>query len=944
MATTEHANSGQLGLRLGGARADFVAGLGRKVSDLRSCGEKVRHAPSDIACREELRRKLQALWSSSKLMKCEAMHRALTEALGTLDRCPIDAPLQDTDLSVVASIIEDLPTLAWGESDTGATRVSTVRPRPQRVYSALLVGSPHVAEALVEPASETRDALTPGTQGPLIAFACESTPTAQGAFDIARSTEPDIVILDADLDDAIDVTDQLLSDPLTDSLPIVVIGSFLEPGEAERFIAMGVTRTLPKPTSKASVREACEKALRAHAPPADTTVRPGTHKPLGNLPSANTNVGSVPVAPSRTTLHPTTSNETSFGDRTRARLRGPAAEVRLKGRRILVADDDPAVVWFFADLLKNQGCSVYEAFSGAEALDVAFRNSPDLVLCDIMLPGHDGFMLSRALRRDVALRDVPVVLLSWREDLLHRARELGAQAAGYLRKESDTRAVIARLREALRPRACVELRLREENEVRGRIDGMTVRSLLEIVCSTRPEARVSVKDACFTYTLDIRDGAPLRAVRTGAACAPIEGPRVLGAMLGVSSGRFIVTTSAGAIEAHLSGDLKTQLASHIARARAVSAMITGPAAMRVRTLHFDDALLADYLHVMPPHACTLARQLQQGASPRDLITSGEWSASLIEDLLHDIAIRGLVIAAESDAPTSDASSIPPLVSSPEPSPVHGRPKSDAQALGRAAKSADIADPVAAALSCPSPEPLPVDEATVLDHTTYLLKQRESNFAKLETTVPARLNPVNTRRAPEQTRVDAGVNVAPDVNVDVDADADADADAATEARITSHTPLACEVSERPQPNKGSHVARKRAFLATLGVIVAVLAWAAMRSPVGAASPPAPKPRTASATLFPSSPRSEEPGSPVPGAEDVTYTHAPTETEIATGQGLLEVSAPDDSVIVIDGEERGRGGVTVALWGGAHEVRVSDAKKDRAHVVDVRAGQVAHVNAK
>jgi len=66
------------------------------------------------------------------------------------------------------------------------------------------------------------------------------------------------------------------------------------------------------------------------------------------------------------------------------------------------------------------------------------------------MPGLDGFALSRALRRDVALRDTPVILLSWKEDLLQRVRELGASAAAYLRKESDSRAIVARAKEARR--------------------------------------------------------------------------------------------------------------------------------------------------------------------------------------------------------------------------------------------------------------------------------------------------------------------------------------------------------------------------------------------------------------------------------------------------------------------------------------------------------------
>jgi CheY-like chemotaxis protein len=105
------------------------------------------------------------------------------------------------------------------------------------------------------------------------------------------------------------------------------------------------------------------------------------------------------------------------------RNRSPLGEVRLHGRRVLVADDDPGVTWFIADLLRTAGCIVTEALDGNAALEQAYRTSPEIVISDILMPGMDGFALTRALKRDVALRDVPVILLSWKEDLLQRVRE-----------------------------------------------------------------------------------------------------------------------------------------------------------------------------------------------------------------------------------------------------------------------------------------------------------------------------------------------------------------------------------------------------------------------------------------------------------------------------------------------------------------------------------------
>src|SRR4051812_18382686 len=108
--------------RLGGARADFVAGLGRKVADLRGTLARVRYEPSDMGLREELRRKLHALGSAAKLMKFDAMARALAEAMGTLDRSAIDKPLDEIDMDGLEQTIEDLPALAWGDGRARSSR------------------------------------------------------------------------------------------------------------------------------------------------------------------------------------------------------------------------------------------------------------------------------------------------------------------------------------------------------------------------------------------------------------------------------------------------------------------------------------------------------------------------------------------------------------------------------------------------------------------------------------------------------------------------------------------------------------------------------------------------------------------------------------------------------------------------------------------------------
>jgi len=318
----------------------------------------------------------------------------------------------------------------------------------------------------------------------------------------------------------------------------------------------------------------------------------------------------------------------------------------MRGRCAIVADDDPGVTWFISDLLRTAGCEVHEALDGLTALDLAFRYSPDLVVSDILMPGLDGFALCRALRRDVALRDTPVILLSWKEDLLQRVRELGASAAAYMRKETDSRAIVARVREVLRPRARIEARLRAGGEVRGRLDGLSPRLLLELVCSIRHDARIDVRDAAFLYEIEVRQGAPRKATRTASDGSYQSGERMLASLLGVGAGRFTVSPVNEAVRSDLTGTLSDQLAQPVAAARGALAATTGAATVHVERIGLDSDGLEEYLRATPDPARTLIRQLAAGRAPRRMLLDGEVSPSLLEDVVADLAARGVIRSVE----------------------------------------------------------------------------------------------------------------------------------------------------------------------------------------------------------------------------------------------------------------------------------------------------------
>src|SRR5207245_8796616 len=97
-------------------------------------------------------------------------------------------------------------------------------------------------------------------------------------------------------------------------------------------------------------------------------------------------------------------------------------------RTVLVVDDSPTIRGFARLLLRSLDVKVVEAEDGSKALAAARASAPALVLADVNMPVMDGLALTRELRKDPALKKVPVLLLTGEksEDLQKKGREAGA--------------------------------------------------------------------------------------------------------------------------------------------------------------------------------------------------------------------------------------------------------------------------------------------------------------------------------------------------------------------------------------------------------------------------------------------------------------------------------------------------------------------------------------
>jgi DNA-binding response OmpR family regulator len=119
-------------------------------------------------------------------------------------------------------------------------------------------------------------------------------------------------------------------------------------------------------------------------------------------------------------------------------------------RKILVVDDEAVLVETIAYNLEQAGYQVLTAADGGSALEAARRETPDLVILDLMLPEMDGLEVCRQLRREHTTATIPIMMLTAKGDEIDKVVGLEVGADDYVTKPFGRRELLARVRALLR--------------------------------------------------------------------------------------------------------------------------------------------------------------------------------------------------------------------------------------------------------------------------------------------------------------------------------------------------------------------------------------------------------------------------------------------------------------------------------------------------------------
>jgi DNA-binding response OmpR family regulator len=163
--------------------------------------------------------------------------------------------------------------------------------------------------------------------------------------------------------------------------------------------------------------------------------------------------------------------------------------------KIAIIEDEPDITEVVSLYFSRAGFEVVSFTDGLEALEALTRQAPDLVLLDVMLPGLDGFTLTRLLRDR---SDVPIILLTARQEETDRIAGLELGADDYVTKPFSPQELVSRVRAVLRRARAVQTRGEKEPLS---FDQLSINPQTRIVKVQEKEISLTAKEFDMLYYL-----------------------------------------------------------------------------------------------------------------------------------------------------------------------------------------------------------------------------------------------------------------------------------------------------------------------------------------------------------------------------------------------------------------------------------------------------------
>jgi len=235
---------------------------------------------------------------------------------------------------------------------------------------------------------------------------------AETGIQLAREHQPDLILMDIQLPgmDGLNATQIIKGDPALNTIPVVAFTSYAMEGDKQKAIEAGCSGYITKPIDTKSFLQTLGHYLLQNETKDLTCV--GKHR-----------------------------------------------------NKILIGDDEPLNVKMLEKKLSSDQYEILKAYNGKEVLEKAETEFPDLILLDIMMPGMDGYEVTRILKNNPETRDIPIILVTALSGVEDKVKGLEAGADEFLNKPAHTAELQLRVQSLIRLRKYQEqLNTRTQSE------------------------------------------------------------------------------------------------------------------------------------------------------------------------------------------------------------------------------------------------------------------------------------------------------------------------------------------------------------------------------------------------------------------------------------------------------------------------------------------------
>ena len=168
-------------------------------------------------------------------------------------------------------------------------------------------------------------------------------------------------------------------------------------------------------------------------------------------------------------------------------------------QKILIVEDNPDVRRYVAGLV-NPEYGILEAENGEQALQIARKKNPDLIISDVMMPATDGMEFCRLLKEDLEISHIPVILLTARAGTDNKLEGLEVGADDYIAKPFEAKELLLRIRNVLKQRERLRNRFKQEYSINPQditvtsIDEQFLKKLINIIETEMHRPEFSIED------------------------------------------------------------------------------------------------------------------------------------------------------------------------------------------------------------------------------------------------------------------------------------------------------------------------------------------------------------------------------------------------------------------------------------------------------------------